>query len=203
MTAAAAWAKARPLNEYQIGLCIEVSDKMQQDYSYTLTRAPGDMSDTPEFQPYFTPQEMLAYGVFEGKYCNDCYGEFPREWYSVTTMNVVANKNYNFFKIKSRLSRGEWLRKKWLPCCPEDKDVRGWAQWFFRYWLGRRDSNVDAHQIARWRSYKRHFAQVVYNCAGGKLDDPTTYGNVETPGDLKCRAKQRQSLLQWSWNCFA
>jgi hypothetical protein len=197
------WATARPLAEYTIGTVVTVDDRMQTGYSYTLTAHPGDMSDHPEFQPYFSPQEMLGLGILEGKYCNDCYGEFPREWYSPTTMSTTANPRLNYFGIKSRQSRGEWLRKGWIPCCPGDSDVRGWIQWYFRFFLGRRLPAIDAHQIARWRAFKRHFAQVVYNCAGGTLDDPSSYGSFSRPGDLTCRRKQRQALLQWSWNCFA
>lgn len=158
-----------------------------QLYSYRLTQAPGDLSDYPDFTPYFTPAEMLALGVFEGKYCNDCYNELPREWYAPERMSVTADPALNCFGIKSRLSRGEWLRKGWLPCCPDDPDVRGWFQWYCRFWLGRRLPGIDEHQIKRWRAYKRHFAQVLYNCEAN---------------DVNCRPKQRQSLLQWSYNCF-
>ena len=87
------WSNARLLTEYRTGLKIDVNDKMQQGYSYVLEKPVGDMSDHPEFQPYFTPAQMLEAGVFEGKYCNDCYGELPREWHFPTKMNTVANKN--------------------------------------------------------------------------------------------------------------
>ncbi len=53
--------------------------------------------------------------------------------------------------------------------------------------MGRRLDGVDALQIKRWRGFKRHLAQIEKNC-------PVM--------DLSCRKKQRQALLQWSYNPF-
>lgn len=33
--------------------------------------------------PYYPAQMMLEMGVFEGRYLNDCTGEFPPEWFVV------------------------------------------------------------------------------------------------------------------------
>jgi len=59
---------------------IEVNDKMQQDYSYTLVEERGKNSDT-EFKPELTPKEMLELGVFGGKYLTYCKDEFPDDWF--------------------------------------------------------------------------------------------------------------------------
>ena len=66
--------------KYAPGAWVEVSDRMQSGYRYRLDARTG-RDFAPDFAPYFTPKEMLAYGVFEGKYLNDCRAEFPDSWY--------------------------------------------------------------------------------------------------------------------------
>jgi hypothetical protein len=65
---------------YSIGDMVSVDDRMQSGYRYEISAAPGT-SFAPDFQPYYTPKQMLELGVFEGKYCNDCRGELPADWY--------------------------------------------------------------------------------------------------------------------------
>jgi hypothetical protein len=181
-----------PLSSYHKGRRIRVSDKMQgkdTPYSYVLTydagtnlRNSGDGTKY-DFNPRYTPRQMLRMGVFEGKYLNDCTGEFPASWYKGTKLSPVADPSLNYFGVKSRLSLQEWRRRGWIPVHPDDKDIRGWFQWYCRYWLGRRVPSVDAIQIKRWRAFVRHYAQVK------KSSQP--------------RLRQRQALLQWSWPCDA
>jgi hypothetical protein len=164
---------------------------MQKNYRYVLTCSPGkniQNKDYPDFRPYYTPLTMLKMGIFEGKYMTDCHGEFPANWYSNKVKMTKTGKpdiNLNYFKVKSRLSLHEWRKRKWLPVHKKDKDVRGWFQWYCRYWMGRRIPEVDIIQINRWRSFKRHYAQV--------LKYAKTQPNKRT--------KQRQALLQWAWKC--
>ena len=162
---------------------ITVNDKIQQGYRYLLT-APEGKDFSPLFQPELTPKTMLTLGVFEGKYLTDCQNEFPKDWFINAKLSPLkADINCNFFKIKSRQSLQIWQQKGWII----EPDPRGWFQWYCRYYLGRRINDIDTIQIARWRSFKRHKAQIEKNCF---------------PLDLTCRKKQRQALLQWAYNPF-
>lgn len=174
--------------EYAPRMKIEVSDKMQ-NYEYELTEPIGKNFD-PDFKPQFSPQKMLELGVFEGKYLNDCVQEFPREWYeSALQKNTLSPEkpdiSKNYFQTKSRLSLSEWKRRGWI--LPDDPDVRGWFQWYCRYYLGRRIPDIDQRQIKRWRAFARHRGQVKKNCESG---------------NLHCRPRQRQALLQWAYDPF-
>lgn len=162
---------------------IVVNDKMQQNYIYELSETEGQ-NFAVGFKPELTPQKMLELGVFEGKYLRDCQDEFPSYWFNNAKLAVgEANPKLNCFQIKSRLSLREWQRKGWII----EPDPRGWFQWYCRYYYGRRLPVVDDKQIKRWRSFTRHRAQLIKNCYHG---------------DLECRVRQRQALLQWAYDPF-
>lgn len=175
------------------GMVINCINKMDPTgYKYTLVAPYGKIDTSTGFEPVFTPKEMLEFGVFEGKYLNDCILEFPKEWF----INAIKkgklspqepNVKCNFFGIKSRQSLGVWNENGWIYASDDNIDNRGWFQWYCRYYMGRRDKVLDEIQIKRWRSFTRHYAQVAKNCESG---------------DFTCRPKQRQALLQWSYNCF-
>ena len=185
--------RCKPLSWFQPGRKIQIRDKMQQ-YTYTLTARPG--KDFPKhFNPELTPQQMLRRGVFEGKYLNDCMFEFPRQWYAAALQRgklspAEPRPEINEFRIKSRKSRPYWIAKGWIPITESDRDVRGWFQWYCRYWLGRRQLGVDEIQIRRWRAFRRHRAQLIRGCPRRRRRDPT------------CRPRQRQALLQWAYNPY-
>jgi hypothetical protein len=167
---------------YPIGTVVEVDDSFQRGYRYTIA-APCGGDFAPGFAPQLSPKEMLRLGVFEGKYCNDCRGELPADWFDGARIAEAPDPALNRFGVKSRLPLSEWRRKGWIV----GPDPRGWFQWYCRYYLGRRLGEVDAHQQRRWRAFARHAAQVRKNCA---------------PGDLACRPRQRQALLQWAYDPF-
>jgi hypothetical protein len=161
-------------------------------YQYTLTAPYGDVLIPGVFEPHFTPAEMLALGVFEGKYLNDCQDEFPVEWFETARRNQTLapdrpDVRCNYFRVKSRQSLRVWREKGWL----YGPDNRGWFQWYCRYYCGRRLAEVDRVQMQRWRSFKRHYGQVVRNCPSDDGAD-----------GVWCRPKQRQALLQWAYPCF-
>ena len=195
-------SKGNSLSNYKKGSKITVYNKMEKDYSYELAENPGK-NFAEGFEPELTPAKILELGAFEGKYLNDCLLEFPKEWfYKAIEKGKLspegANPEVNKYKIKSRLNISEWLEYGWVPN-PEgniakqypilsskekNHDIRGWFQWYCRYWMGRRDKEMDEVQIKRWRAYRRHAGQIKANCK---------------PGDLECRPRQRQSLLQWAY----
>ena len=53
---------------------IVVNDSMQKGYRYECTEPVGKNFD-PGFRPDLTPKEMLAMGIFGGKYMTDCRDE--------------------------------------------------------------------------------------------------------------------------------
>lgn len=157
---------------------VTVNDRMQSGYSYRLT-APVGADFAPEFQPHYTPAQMLKMGVFEGRYCNDCRDEFPAAWFEEAKISDIPDAELNYFGVKSRQPLRVWQEKGWIHA----PDPRGWFQWYCRYFLGRRLAEVDAIQIKRWKGFARHAGQIRANCY---------------PGDVFCRPRQRQALLQWA-----
>ena len=144
-----------------------------------------DLQQEPAFNPDLTPQQMLELGVFGGAYFDGQVDEFPPHWFEgAKTSSRGFDVGLNYFGVAAGQSRDQWVAKGWIT--PEDP--LGWFQWYCRYALGRRIPDVDRVQIARWRSFgARHQGAVRCNC---------------DPGDIWCRPKQRQALLQWAYDPF-
>lgn len=158
-------------------------DELQDGYTYTLSAQVGKGLDSL-FKPSLTPKEMLELGIMGGAYFStSALQEFPKAWYTKTSLSKDGkqHKELNFFDIYASQSRKEWQRKGWI----DKEDPRGWIQWYFRYYLGRRLPDIDARQIKRWDAFRRHATQVHRNCR---------------PKDLACRPRQRQSLLHWAYD---
>jgi hypothetical protein len=179
---------------------------LRRGYSYVLEAAPGDLP--ADFRPDLSPAEMLMLGVFEGKYLNDCTAEFPMEWFvgalSAGRLSPAGPDpmECNFFSVKSRQPLSAWRESGWAPSrrppaadhyngmlshSMSNPDERGWFQWYCRYWMGRRLPEIDRIQIARWRAFRRHAGAIRANCRAGNLN---------------CRPRERQALLQWAYNPF-
>ncbi len=162
-------------------IVVVVNDKMQKNYRYTLSEPVGKNFD-PEFKPELTPKQMLALGVFGGKYMTDCKKEFPADWFTKAKLSPeLHDPKLNLFQVNASQPLGEWRKKDWINI----NDPRGWFQWYCRYFMGRRLEGEDQRQIKRWKAITRHIAQVKNNCA---------------PGDLSCRPRQRQAILHWAYD---
>jgi hypothetical protein len=159
---------------------VTVTDRMQRQYRYVLTEPEGK-NFAPDFKPELTPKQMLALGVFAGKYMTDCRKEFPADWFRRAKLaKDRRDPDLNFFGVDASQPLSEWKRKGWI----HGDDPRGWFQWYCRYWMGRRHED-DERQVKRWKAVRRHIAQLKRACE---------------PGDLHCRPRQRQALLHWAYD---
>lgn len=162
---------------------IKVNDKMQQGYEYVLTESMGKKFH-PNFKPELTPKQMLALGVFGGRYIRDCQAEFPEDWFKGARLFPIGlgghDKKLNCFEVDASQSLRVWQMKGWI----HPDDPRGWFQWYCRYFMGRRHED-DERQIRRWKAFRRHRTAVQKNCY---------------PHDFDCRKKQRQALLHWAYD---
>ena len=135
------------------------------------------------FKPELTPKKMLELGVFGGAYFGLKVQEYPKSWFIKAKISKTFNVNLNRFKIESGLSREHWIKKGWI----FKEDPLGWFQWYCRFSMGRRITNIDEIQIKRWKNFTRHVKAIKKNCE---------------VGDLTCRRRQRQAILQWGYNPY-
>jgi hypothetical protein len=157
-----------------------VNDRMQRNYVYYLAEPVGK-NFHPEFKPELTPQQMLEMGIFGGKYMTDCRKEFPKEWFVRAKLCPERHDpELNYFAVNASQPLAVWREKGWI----YHEDPRGWFQWYCRYYLGRRCPD-DGRQIKRWKAMRRHIAQIQKHCR---------------KGDLSCRRRQRQALLNWAYD---
>jgi hypothetical protein len=159
---------------------VEVNDRMQKGYVYFLAEPTG-RNFHPAFQPELTPKELLALGVFGGRYMTDCAAEFPADWFARARLCPDRDDPVlNYFGVNASQPLPVWRAKGWI----YHEDPRGWFQWYCRYFMGRRCPDDD-RQIGRWRAVRRHVAQLVKHCPRG---------------DAACRPRQRQALLHWAYD---
>ncbi|NTV22594.1 MAG: hypothetical protein HGB03_03475 [Candidatus Yonathbacteria bacterium] len=159
---------------------IIVNDIMQHGYHYILTE-PAGKNFRADFTPDLSPKEMLALGVFGGKYMTDCRDEFPDDWFTHAKLcHEKHDAMLNFFGVNASQPLSVWREKGWI----HPDDPRGWFQWYCRYYVGRRHPDDD-RQIKRWKAFRRHLDAVVKNCRHG---------------DTHCRLKQKQALLHWAYD---
>jgi len=118
---------------------VVVNDKMQKNYRYSLVEAEGKNFPS-DFKPELKPKEMLALGVFGGKYMTDCQAEFPSDWFKKAKLSPKKSDcRINYFGVKASQSLSVWQAKGWI----HPDDPRGWFQWYCRYFMGRRLEDED------------------------------------------------------------
>lgn len=201
----------RPLSDFHKGIKVRGASGMalMKGYTYVLAEEPGQ-GFAENFKPLLTPADMLFMGVFEGKYLNDCYKEFPKEWFlwaaaagRLAPGAATGDVKYNYFGVDSRQPLSVWRENGWvagpgrrvigesgrdlLADKVRNPDERGWFQWYCRYYMGRRIPDLDQVQIGRWRSFVRHVGAIKHGCKAK---------------DLECRRRERQALLQWAYDPF-
>ena len=135
------------------------------------------------FKPQLTPKKMLELGVFGGSYFGSNVNEYPKSWFEKAKISKNFDVTLNRFRVKAGLSREHWIEKGWI----FNEDPLGWFQWYCRFSKGRRISHIDEIQIKRWKNFRRHVTAIEKNCE---------------KGDLGCRRRQRQAILQWAYNPF-
>ena len=136
------------------------------------------------FKPQLTPKKMLELGVFGGAYFGKNTKEFPKNWFKKAKLSKTFDVSMNRFKIAAGLSRKEWVDKGWI----FKEDHLGWFQWYCRFKMGRRITHIDRIQIKRWKAFgDRHIPAIKKNC---------------DEGDMQCRRRQRQAVLQWAYDPF-
>ena len=165
-------------------MIVKVNDKMQQGYKYALAEPMG-RNFHPDYKPELTPKEMLALGVFGGRYMRDCRNEFPKNWFERAKLHPLGkpgnSPSLNYFKVSASQPLSVWIQKGWI----YKDDPRGWFQWYCRYYIGRRIPSEDIRQIRRWKAMVRHVSQIKKHCK---------------KRDYTCRPKQRQALLHWAYD---
>ncbi len=160
---------------------VTVNDLLQKNYRYVCVEPIGQ-NFADDFRPELTPQQMLALGVFGGKYMTDCRKEFPTQWFTKAKLSPERkNPKLNHFGVDASLSLTAWKKRGWI----HPEDPRGWFQWYCRYYMGRRIPGYDEVQIKRWKAIRRHVGQLMRHCRAG---------------DYSCRPRQRQALLHWAYD---
>lgn len=120
--------------------------------------------DYPDFTPNKSPEEMLKEGCFGGSYyrplrsqklgivIKDDWEELPKEWIEgLDVHRFLTSPDYdpdvNKYKVSCGQSIEEWEAAGWIS---HEYDVRGWFQWYTRFFRGRRCDDDD-RQVSRWK----------------------------------------------------
>lgn len=182
--------------------------------------------DHETFLPNKSPEEMIREGCFGGSYYrplrsrklgvtvrDDWKEDLPEQWISgLNVEQYLTSPEYdpaiNKFKVACGQSIEEWEAAGWIS---HEHDVRGWFQWYIRFFRGRRCED-DSRQISRWRKcvgetgrwrrmllkkYMQHGVREVFD--DGEDDDAVEVSPVMHQTCLQWALEIRQDLLDAYW----
>ena len=170
----------------------------------------------PTFQPNKAPTEILREGAFGGSYFRPLYSkklrvtieddwrELPDSWTEgLDVERYLTSQEYdpevNKYGVSCGQSIEEWEAAGWIA---HDFDVRGWFQWYCRFFLGRRCAD-DERQVRRWarcvgdKGRWRRMLLKKYIAAGVRsvVDD----GDDEEEDGKELSPVIHQTCHHWAW----
>ena len=96
------------------GRHIEVNDLMQRGYTYRLLEPIGKNFHA-DFRPELTPKQLLALGIFGGKYMTDCSAEFPADWFERARLcPALHDPELNCFGVNASQPLSVWRANGWI-----------------------------------------------------------------------------------------
>ncbi|WWD20534.1 hypothetical protein CI109_105010 [Kwoniella shandongensis] len=158
------------------------------------------------FTPNLTPEEMFRGGAFGGGFFADTYSQILREPLlstadllslpftlprsSTLLTNPEPSGENNRWRVRAGQSLQEWEKAGWI----WKGDPRGWAQWYVRFWEGRRCED-DERQVRRWLKvagptgrFKRALLKKLHQAGG-----------ISAVDDEDVAPVLRQCLWQWGY----
>ncbi|GAA99042.1 uncharacterized protein L969DRAFT_606417 [Mixia osmundae IAM 14324] len=162
------------------------------------------------FHPNLSPEEVLRRGAFGGSYFrpieskklgkefHDDWSDLPRSWFEgLEHQKYLTNPEYDVevccFKSKVGQTYEAWEDQGWIKY---EHDVRGWFQWYCRFFLGRRCED-DERQMSRWKgiaSKSGRFRNTLLNKYVNQ-----GYNDID-PEHEPISPGIRQTLLHWAFD---
>ncbi|KAH9825720.1 vegetatible incompatibility protein HET-E-1 [Teratosphaeria destructans] len=161
--------------------------------------------DFPDFQPNKSPEEMLREGCFAPRYphADDWVADLPAAWTAgLDVARALTSATYdpavNKFAVACGQSIEAWEAAGWIA---HAYDVRGWFQWYVRFFRGRRCAD-DGRQVGRWKRcvgvsgrWRRMLLRRYWEAGVREVFDD---GEGEE-GEGEVSPVVHQTCLQWGW----